>query len=347
MSEKTSMRERERRFVQSKSKYALFVTPSNPNQPTMKSFHSFCLLISLLLTASLAVAENTNDAPSKIVLRAAGKPLAQYAYVSVPFKPYIDELRTPSGKNILRDAPWDHLHHHSLMYAIRVNDCNFWEETNEDFGKQVTKQCRHVVPPTRRSPRVQRLRKETISFGDAIESTIDWNAPQAKTLLKEQRHIRVGRGNDVTLIDWRSTFKSVEDTVLGGPGHYYGLGMRFVEEMDKGGRFFDNTGKQEGEVTAGGERLTPCRWMAYTAKVEGEPVTVAVFDHPSNPEPMTAFTMGDTGQAFAYMSATMNMHRKQINLRAGQTFAVKYRVAVWDGEVSPETVEEQYREFVR
>jgi len=293
----------------------------------MKTFHPFCFILFLLFTASLAAEETTSGTSSKIVLQAAGKPLARYTYVSVPFKPYIDELRTPSGKNILRDAPQDHLHHHALMYAIRVNDCNFWEESNERMGKQVT--CQLTFSPVH------------------IESELNWNDSETKTLLQETRRISVEQGNDVTLLDWQSTFQSVGDTVLGGPGHYYGLGMRFVEEMDKEGRFFNNTSKQDGEVVRGDECLTPCRWMAYTAKVEGQPITVAVFDHPSNPEPMTAFTMGDTGQQFAYISATMNMHRKPVNLQACQTFAVKYRVAVWDGEVSPETVEERYREFVR
>jgi len=87
--------------------------------------------------------------------------------------------------------------------------------------------------------------------------------------------------------------------------------------------------------------------MAYTAKLEGEPVTVALFDHPSNPVPMTAFTMGYPDSPFAYLSATMNLHRKPVKLEAGQSFAIKYRIAVWDGEVSRETVEALYREFVR
>ncbi|MDR0327223.1 MAG: PmoA family protein [Planctomycetaceae bacterium] len=296
----------------------------------MKTFPSLFFILPLLFTAFLTAAENTNDTPQqKIVLQKGEKPLAQYVHVAVPFKPYIDELRTPSGKNIIRDAPSDHLHHHGLMYAIKVNGCNFWEEFNEQYGKQNTRK---------------------ITFSPVqIESELGWTAPEEKLLLQETRKISVDQANNATLLDWQSTFKAAVDTVLGGGegGHYHGLGMRFVEEMDKDGRFFNSTGKTDGEVTAGGERLTPCRWMAYMAKVERQPVTVAVFDHPSNPVPMTAFTMGDTGQQFAYISATMNMHRKPIDLRAGQTMAVKYRVAVWDGEVSPETVEERYREFVR
>jgi hypothetical protein len=284
-----------------------------------------CLIVSLLLPLSLAVADNTSTAGS-FLLKKGEKPLAQYHSANVPFKPYIDELRTPSGKNILRDAPHDHLHHHALMYAIRVNGCNFWEEANEKFGKQITLELRNEA--------------------DSLESEIDWNTPEPKTLLKETRKIRVDLKNDVTLLDWQSTFKAVTDAALTG-AHYNGLGLRFLQEMDKGGRFFNSTGKNEGEVVNGDERLTPCRWMAYTAKLAGTPVTVAVFDHPSNPVSMTAFTMGNAGGPFAYLSATMNLHRQPINLKADDSFAFKYRVAVWDGEVPPETVEAKYREFVQ
>ena len=264
------------------------------------------------------------------------KSLARYRNSPMPFEPreyfksYIDELRTPSGKNILRDSPDDHIHHHGLMYAIRVGGFNFWEEGGANSGKQ-------VETPQR-------------SLGAAYtENTYNWNTPDSKTLLVETRKISVDTGDNVTFLDWQSSFKAVVDTVLGteGAGHYNGLGMRFVEEMDKGGRFFNSTGKKEDEVVRGDERMTPCKWMAYTAKVGGQPVTAAVFDHPSNPVPMTAFTMGDAGGAFAYLSATMDLHRKPVELSAGQTFAFKYRVAVWDGEVSPEIVEKAYQNFVQ
>ena len=58
-----------------------------------------------------------------------------YRVDGVPFKPYVEKLFTPSGTNILRDAPSDHLHHHGLMFAVRVNGINFWEE-KPDSGKQ-------------------------------------------------------------------------------------------------------------------------------------------------------------------------------------------------------------------
>jgi hypothetical protein len=298
----------------------------------MTTFRLFCFLVLFPAAAFVSASENTNNSPSTLsVLQKDGKPLARYTYTAVPFKPYIDELRTPSGKNILRDAPHDHLHHHALMYAIRVGGHNFWEEADPNAGKQITAQI-------------------NVADKRTVESNLDWNVPESKTLVKEVRKISlVPLTENITLLDWQSTLKAVNDTVLGdeGHGHYHGLGVRFVQEMDKDGRFFNSTGKNDGEIVRGDERLTPCRWMAYAAKLEGKPVTVALFDHPSNTIPMTVFTMGDAGGIFAYMSATTHFYHKPMALKAGQTFSVKYRIAVWDGEVSPETVETKYREFVQ
>ncbi len=91
--------------------------------------------------------------------------------------------------------------------------------------------------------------------------------------------------------------------------HYYGLGMRFLTSMDSGGRFF-NSSKQPGEVVRGSERLVAAKWCAYTAKADGKPVTVAIFDHPSNPRhPNKMFTMTPP---FAYLSATLNLWKEPL-----------------------------------
>jgi len=295
------------------------------------------IAVALMCAAFTSASENTNNAeqasaqPSEtIVLKKEGTPLAQYRYVDVPFKPYIDELRTPTGRNILRDAPWDHLHHHGLMFALQVGHCHFWPEWDDYCGRQITTSIH--------------------AEADSLETKLDWKDPQ-RTLATEVRKINVGKGDNFTFLDWQSTLTAVADTMLGadnpGVGYYYGLGMRFDETMDKEGRFFNDTGKHDGQITNNDERLKHCRWMAYTAKLEGKPVTVAVFDHPSNPVPMLAFTMGETGTSFAYLSATMNLHRKPVELKAGQSFSTKYRVALWEGEVSPETVEKAYADFAR
>jgi len=265
--------------------------------------------------------------------------VAQFEYRSnwnhlpTTFKPYVIKLTTPSGMNILRDAPADHSHHHALMFAMKVDNVNFWEEYNpKDFGRQETFSIKETE--TVQDTAGHREKK--------IESTLTWSNGVGQPLLQEKRTISACRIGDATVLDWASVFTlppDKEKAVLGG-NNYHGLGMRFLESMDKDGRFFNS----EKVVIESGQALTPCRWMAYTAKAEGKPVTVAIVDTKENPRPMLAFTMGGDGKGFAYLSATTNLFREPITLTPEKPITFRYKVALWDGEVSPETIEKTYAE---
>ena len=107
--------------------------------------------------------------------------------------------------------------------------------------------------------------------------------------------------------------------------HYFGLGMRFVRSMD-GGEFFNADGK-EGTIFRGEERLVRSNWCAYTAAIDGKPVTVAMLGHPDNPRhPTTWFTMA---KPFAYLSGDAESPRGAAARRCRKTA----RVAVRDRRV--------------
>lgn len=44
------------------------------------------------------------------------------------FKPHLHPLCTPRGHCVTSASPHDHKHHKALMYALRAEDVNFWEE---------------------------------------------------------------------------------------------------------------------------------------------------------------------------------------------------------------------------
>ena len=127
-----------------------------------------------------------------------------------------------------------------------------------------------------------------------LAGELDWTAAaDKKPLLIENREVRVlgatvpaSPDYGATLVEWRSQLETPpgKETVVLSGAHYFGLGMRFVESMDRGGRFFNADDKQ-GEIVRGDERVTPVKWCAYTAKADGKPVTVAIFDHPENLPP--------------------------------------------------------------
>lgn len=286
-----------------------------------------------LCADGLAVSQDA----STVTIAASGQALLRYRHADVPFKPYVAELYTLGGVQILRDSPFDHKHHHALMFAVAAEGVNFWEETPVS-GKQLGQPCATSSTST--------------SFNGAsaarsrIDQNLTWVGPDSSALLVEKRSVELLQGSDVpaTLVTWRSRLEvpaGKQKVTLSG-AHYFGLGMRFLTSMDEGGRFF-NPENLEGEVVRGSERLTPVRWMAYAAQANGKPVTVALFDSPSNPRhPATMFTMAP----FAYLSATLNLTKEPLDIPAAKPLDLAYGVAVWDGHAAPEQVESLYRLWV-
>lgn len=162
--------------------------------------------------------------------------LMRYRYGGVPFKPYLQQLFTPAGVNVLRDAPADHLHHHALMFAVAVDGVNFWEEQQAP-GRQEHK----AFADTKVN------RRDGVPVGVFTEQ-INWVNPRSKELLmKESRTVEVCRWLQpvVTILTWKGKFEVPAGkefvTLTGSP--YFGMGMRFLQSMDMGGQFRNAEGK--------------------------------------------------------------------------------------------------------
>lgn len=263
------------------------------------------------------------------------RPVLVYQEDGYPFKPYVKQLFSPSGANVLLDAPADHLHHHGLMFAIAVDDVDFWAET-PGCGKQVL-----VIEEKEAGTEYPELSK-------ALDRRLKWVKDDQTVLLQERRTLWIAKleGVNATTIAWRTQLslpEGKESAKLTG-SHYFGLGMRFVESMDRVATFMNSEGA-EGEIVRGEERNTPARWCACTGPIDGKPVTVAIFDAPTNPRhPAVWFTMPVT---FAYMSATLNLHKEPMTMLPGTPIDLMYGVLVWDGAVSKEDIESAYQKWVK
>ena len=310
----------------------------------MKGFQNTTIILFLaaglltLATGNTAFAKNTMriTMEENIVSVYAGENLLlRYRYENVPFKPYVQQLFSPGEVNVLRDAPADHLHHHALMFAVTVDGVNFWEES-QAAGRQVHRALADV-----------RVDKRDDMARASFTELIEWMNPRnQELLLKERRTIEVRQGTDLgaTVLTWQSKLEvppGKKSATLTG-AHYHGLGMRFVKSMDTGGRFTNADGKP-GTVFRSDERLVRSTWCAYTANANGKPVTVAMFDHPDNPRhPATWFTMT---KSFAYLSATMNLHKEPLNVASGKPLVLRYAVALWDGRVETEQINQLYKRW--
>ena len=313
------------------------MTPSRRRVLWITSATAGLIAVPLLLAAApVRVRPNpfslvTDDA--RITVRIGSRMHAQYRYAAMPFKPYVEQLTTPAGVPILRDAPHDHLHHHALMFAVTVDGVNFWEERDAP-GQQIHRGFDDVVVTTRDKWRVA-----------GFTERLDWVNPRSgELLLHEHRTIETYARDDLraTLLTWQSRLappSGKTSAELTG-STYFGLGMRFVPSMDTGGTFINAAGGTGVE----GTNDAPARWCAYTAEADGQPVTVALFDHPDNPRhPAVWFTMTEP---FAYLAGTLDLAQRAIRVEADHPFVLRYGVGLWDGRVGPERIESLYRRWI-
>ena len=272
-----------------------------------------------------------------LVAKTGNSGVLWYRYEDVPFKPYIQKLLTPGGVNVLLDAPSDHLHHHALMFAVAVNGVNFWEEQNNPGRQKHKAYANYVEVGDRTNPHMA-----------GFDEQLEWiNPGTGELLLNELRMIRVYQAGSIgaTFVTWRSKLEASpgKETVTLSGSHYFGLGARFVRSMDTDGRF-ENAENKPGEIFRGEEKLVQSNWCAYTAVADGKPVTVAMFGHPENPRhPTTWFTMA---KPFAYLSATLNLHKEPLEIASGNPLVLSYGVALWDGRIAGDQIERAYRWWI-
>ncbi len=284
------------------------------------------------------------DAESVRVL-AGGALIARYRYGGPIRKPYLAELAAPGGQNILRDAPPDHLHHHGAMFACNVEGVDFWGEF-EKGGREA-----HVT--------FEPLAVETVGTLEGakreaavLREKLRWVDADGRALLEEERTLKVlapatatgSAGSPVQVVAWESRLsppaggKTV--TLSGSP--YHGLGLRFIQSMDRGGAFLSSSGATGVDGTNGKDAA----WCAYSAETgPGSPVTVAIFDAPSNARhPVPWFTMTDS---FAYLSDSQAIGAKPVALAVGQSFVLRAAIVVMTGKADGARVGRLFGEVTR
>jgi len=274
-----------------------------------------------------------------------GQKLLVHAFATNQFKPYVKELYTLKGDNVLRDAPPDHLHHHGLMFAIRVNGINFWEERT-DPGHQVRAKGKVSVP----EPLPGWSSASSVSFSHLIHWVADKDSTQARTaraaLLVERRTIAVtvSKAQQEVALHWRSDFEvgpGAPKVTLSG-ANYHGLGLRLPAEFDHVAKHQNSanlpySAEQKGDVT-------PANWSAVSHALSGHDTMVVLFSHPHNPGEAKFFTMLD---AFAYLSATQDWEKKPQEYAAGKKFRLDYLLTLYSPPPSPEFLKQRYEKWVK
>ena len=272
-----------------------------------------------------------------------GRKLLAYAFATNQFKPYVRELFTLRGDAVLRDAPADHRHHHGLMYAIRVNGVNFWEEVNQPGHQRHVKLLAH---DTRRSAGglPQASFTELVHWVPHADRARQDTTPAAFLVERRTLTLTVDEAKEEVALAWHAEFEVGMRTnrlMLHG-SDYNGLGLRLPAAWDHVAR---HENSERAPYPAGGKPgAVPARWGAVSHTIDGRAMHVALFARASG-QAGTNFFFAMT-EPFTYLAATQGLDKAPLEYRSGDRFAIDHLVLVYPTARTAAQVEARYQAWV-
>jgi hypothetical protein len=310
------------------------------------------------------------DADRRVDITVDGKPFTSYIWPTTLKKPVLFPLRSAAGTELTRGFPprpgerADHPHHVGLWFNYGdVGGIDFWNNSDATAGKPKMGTIVHTSIGSAKSG---------AGMG-SLEVSADWvNDDDKSVMLKEATRLVFHATADARIIDRITTL-----TAAGGPVTFgdskegmYGMRLRRQLEMpvkgpaeftDASGKVtkveqLDNTGVTGSYLTSEGKEGgaawgTRANWCALSGTVDNEPVTIVVFDHPSNPHHPAYWHARDYGLFAVNPLGRKGYDAKQeeehTTIAAGGSQRFVFRVLLLHGKPTAAEIETRYKEFTK
>lgn len=347
----------------------------------MKAVGLACLALSCGV-AAVALVSPVDEQPVALINRPSdrrvdvligGQPFTSYIYPASLEKPVLYPIRTARGRLVTRGFPLDprpgeradHPHHvgHWFNYGD-VNGYDFWGNSSETppslkakTGTIVTKDVTHV---------------ESGATRGELDVKADWVVPDGSVLIHEQTRFVFSGGARWRAVDQSTTWTAADQRVVFGDTKEGAFGIRVaraLEHPSKEAEVFvsargekeavprpDNTGvtgRYFGSDGTTGEAVWGTRgpWMALAGVLEGDPVTIAILDHPSSYGHPTYWHARGYGLFAANPLGRHAFDPKQppatLALGPGESVKFRYRILVNDGEMTRDRLQQEYDRFAQ
>jgi hypothetical protein len=294
---------------------------------------------SFLLSGACALYAGTGD-EQPIDLRTKDGKIAASLYSGDQWdKPFLYPIRTVSGKVISRGWPidpregdsTDHTWHRGFWYGHGlINKADFWREQGRE------KTSRLIL---KSKPRVQ---------GARVTLELSMTPPGQAAIGSMRQDYHFSDSGPVRTLDSTITIRAdANQPLVFGDTDDGGFAFRLTEAFreDRGARLRNSEG-QTGTKQIWGK---PAKWTDYSAALDGAPVGVALFDHPSNLRHPTRWHARPYGLNAANPFATKSFDKTaatdgSYTLPAGQKLTLRYRAIIYEG--APD-IEHLYAQFAR
>lgn len=298
--------------------------------------------------------ERTSD--EQIAVKIDGKLFTTLNFKKSEPRVYLYPVIGPTGAPVTRDYVMrdnpvekdnkrqDHRHHRSFWTAygdVRIDNFDepgydLWAERGGDMPRQVvTKIVRTLSGPV---------------FGQ-IEAEIEWQTPEGKCLLTEDRTYTFFKGNqDQRMVDQKNVFRFDKQDVKFGQTKEGGIcSLRLAVTMDERG--IEKPQEMHGQMTnsRGGVGMKECwgkpaEWCDYVGPVDGQQVGVAILDCPKNFRHPTTWHIRDYGlyTANPFMPISKDVDRSEV-FKKGETVEFNYRVIFHKDDTKTARIADQWK----
>jgi hypothetical protein len=340
---------------------------------------SALVLVSLLTATPITGPRNTggvevvrHDADHRVDVLIGGKPFTAYLYPATLKKPVLYPILTASGTAVTRGFPLDprsgdstdHPHHVGHWFNFGdVNGFDFWGYSDATPEKDLPHMGRIVHGSITRA-------SGGADSGE-LAVTANWITNAGTTILREETRFTFRGQGDVRTIDRETRWTALDRPVTFGDTKEGAFGIRVARELEhpsKETRTFTNdsgevetVGKSDrsaanGEYLASdgtrGEAVWGTRgpWMALLGTIGKEPVTLAIFDHPSNHGYPTYWHARGYGlfaaNPFGRKGFDPKLDAARFQLEAGRSVVFHHRILVQSAKLSRDQVQTAYDAFV-
>jgi Methane oxygenase PmoA len=314
-----------------------------------------------------------NESARRVDVVIDGKPFTSYIWPDTLTKPVLYPLRAADGTVVTRGFPLeprpgervDHPHHVGLWFNYgNVNDFDFW---NNSYA--IKKEDAHKMGNV-----VQSKIVSAKSGNDRGELTVetDWISGTQKLLLKEHTEFVFSGDKSSRTIDRITTLQAQDEKVVFHDDKEGMLGLRVTRALempsttaevftDANGNptavaKLDNTGVTGNYLTSEGKKgdeawSTRGKWCMLSGKIEDDPVTIAIFDNPQNPNFPTYWHARGYGLFAANplgRSVFTNGKEPPLNftIPPHESVTFRYRVVIFSEIASPQMAEAEFQNFV-
>ncbi len=285
------------------------------------------LLCSIALLAALPAAAQVKmiKEPARIRVEIAGAPFGDFNFGPDAPKPYFSPLRSASGKIVTRQYPMaeiagesrDHQHHRGLWLGyIDVNGFNFWEN---EFSYHRANAGKMLARDVQIDAKAGKLR-----------AVLDWLGPGGQKVLTEARTMTFRGDSKLRIVDIDATLTASVKCVFGDDKDG-AFAVRMADQLT------EKTGTGVITSSEGGRRMDGvwgkrAKWVDYSGTLDGEPLGLAIFDHPAGFHHPARWHARDYGlvaaNPFADHAYDPALPARNNTFEPGSSVRLRYRVVI-------------------